>query len=125
MSVVLVVAVDDVGAWHLQRAVAVYVAHLGRDVAPRCLTEIVSAISGQQQPVAATTIDTVAPVDQAALMSHSQAAEHLGVSRRTVGRLVATGKLTVVGRLVTRRSVKHMLTTAPAPGDLQAGRARS
>ena len=105
----LVVSLDADGAWHLQRAVAVYITRLGREQVPRGLVDVVTAISRHHSPFTAPELDTPTDPMHRGLMSHLDAATRLGVSTRTVSRLVAAGRLVPIGQRITALSVDTLL----------------
>lgn len=103
-GVVLVIGAAE--AAHLHRAIVDHAARWGR-VPPALmdLADTLAAIARHTTTHAATIVAGDTPGADHALMTYDEAARLLGVSRRTIGRHVAAGRLHKVGRRITRQSV--------------------
>jgi excisionase family DNA binding protein len=102
----IVLVLDDAAKVALLRnSLASTAVRLGRDRCPTWVRELVDDLPTHPTPSAATTFDNADGSPHTLLMTYTEAADRLGLSKSTVGRMVARGQLTTVGRRVTLASV--------------------
>lgn len=102
---------NQLEAAHVQSAIQEYIHRRGRTRVPSRLIELVddlAAITRHKSPYPATRLAHPRLPADSGLLSYSQAAQRLGVSARTVSRMVANNELETVGRRITRASVRRL-----------------
>ena len=115
MTPVVVAATADGVALSAPPEVLVWVAaacqreaHRTGPPADATLVAIVAAIRRHCPPTSPVVVDTTNAGPDDRLMPYRTAADRLGVSPRTVSRLVAAGHLDRIGRRVTAASVERL-----------------
>lgn len=106
-----IVIANQLEASHLRNAIQEYVRRLGTDRVPTRMVQLISdldAIARHMSPHPATSLAKHHQPADSDLLSYNQAANRLGVSTRTVSRMVSNNQLDAVGRRIKATSIEHL-----------------
>jgi hypothetical protein len=104
----LIVGLSPGAIRHLATALDYHLRILG-PAAPPDLVALADGIRQHSQALARTPLASGPSLPHDGLVSYRQAADALAVSKATVGRLVAAGRLDVVGRRITATSLHRLI----------------
>ena len=94
---------------HLRRALEQYAYRVGRTSTPDALLDALDALSRHPTPHPATAVENPDEPGDDELMTYRQAADAAGVSKRTISRWVADGRLGPIGRRLPRADVLDLI----------------
>jgi excisionase family DNA binding protein len=106
--VVAVVLTSELEQAHMGRALEDHLFRHGRNQVPPGVVALSEALGRQTTLEQADCDQCGSALGQSVLMSYTEVAERLRVSKRTVSRLVADGRLETVGRRIRRSAVEAL-----------------